>query len=54
MADASTIHGYGNQENNYISVGMPRFLYKMAAQMGWRQAIKANGGKVRDLGKRLI
>ena len=37
------------QENNYVSVAFPRFLYKMAAQMGWRQMIKANGGKSRDL-----
>lgn len=40
------------QENNYVSVAFPRFLYKMGAQIGWRQMIKANGGKVRDLGKR--
>lgn len=40
------------QENIYVSVAFPRFLYKMAAQMGWRQMIKANGGKIRDLSKR--
>lgn len=40
------------KENQFVSVGMPRFLYKLAAQMGWRQAIKANGGKRSDLGKR--
>lgn len=40
------------QENNYVSVAFPRFLYKMGAQIGWRQMIKANGGKVKDLGKR--
>lgn len=40
------------QENQFISVGMPRFLYKLAAQMGWRQEIKAYGGKRRDLGKK--
>lgn len=37
--------------NNYISVAVPRFLYKMGAQRGWRQLIKENGGKVKDLGK---
>lgn len=41
------------QENDYVSVAFPRFLYKMAAQMGWRQMIKANGGKAKDLGKQL-
>ncbi len=40
------------QENKYVSVAFPRFLYKLAAQAGWRQSIRANGGKVRDLGKR--
>lgn len=39
------------QENNYVSVAFPRFLYKLGAQMGWRQMIKANGGKSKDLGK---
>lgn len=38
-------------DNNYVSVAFPRFLYKMGAQLGWRQMIKANGGKVKDLGK---
>lgn len=37
------------RENNYVSVAFPRFLYKLGAQMGWRQMIKANGGKVKDL-----
>lgn len=40
------------QENKYVSIAFPRFLYKMAAQMGWRQKIKANGGKSKDLGNR--
>ena len=40
-------------ENMYVSVALPRFMYKMGAQFGWRQAIKANGGKKRDLGRRL-
>lgn len=37
------------QKNLYVSVAFPRFLYRLAAQMGWRQMIKANGGRVRDL-----
>lgn len=40
------------RENQYVSVAFPRFLYKLAAQTGWRQMMKANGGKTRDLGKR--
>lgn len=39
------------QEDHYVSVALPRFLYKMGAQIGWRQMIKANGGKSKDLGK---
>lgn len=39
-------------ENRYVSVAFPRLLYQMAAQMGWRITIKANGGKTKDLGKR--
>ncbi len=39
------------KENIYVSVAFPRFLYKMGAQIGWRQMIKANGGKSKDLGK---
>lgn len=40
------------RDNQYVSIAFPRFLYKLGAQMGWRQMIKANGGKARDLGKR--
>lgn len=39
------------QENSYVSVAFPRVLYKFMAQMGWRQMMKGNGGKVKDLGK---
>ncbi|MDE6219041.1 MAG: NAD(P)H-dependent oxidoreductase [Lachnospiraceae bacterium] len=38
------------QDNQYVSIAFPRFLYQMAAQIGWRQRIRANGGKIRDLG----
>lgn len=39
------------RENVYVSVAFPRSLYKIGAQVGWRQMIKANGGKVKDLKK---
>ena len=51
LAFADTILNREVQENNYVSVAFPRFLYKLGAQMGWRQMIKANGGKTKDLGK---
>lgn len=40
------------QNNNYVSIAFPRFLYRMGAQRGWRQWIKANGGKTKDLANR--
>ena len=42
------------QENCYVSLAMPRLFYKAGAQMGWRQMIRANGGRIRDLGKKMI
>ncbi len=40
------------QENQYVSVGMPRFMYQLCAQIGWRQLIRKNGGKIKDLGRK--
>lgn len=48
---ADTIRKKEVRENKYVSVAFPRFLYKMGAQLGWRQMIKKNGGKGKDLGK---
>ena len=36
-------------ENICFSPNFPRFLYKMAGEMGWRQAVKNNGLKTQDL-----
>ncbi|MHC1770364.1 MAG: hypothetical protein AB9907_01285 [Flexilinea sp.] len=36
-------------ENLFVSPNFPRFAYKMAAEMGWRGQIKANGLKRKDL-----
>lgn len=49
---SGTILQLGVTDNRYISVAFPRFLYKLAAQSGWRQLIRKNGGKARDLGNR--
>ena len=40
-----------SRENSYVSVAFPRFLYKAAAQAGWRQMIRANGKRGIDLGR---
>ena len=41
------------EANKYATVAFPRFIYKIAAQNSWRKMIKANGGKKKDLAKRL-
>lgn len=46
---ASNILTGGIAENLYVNAGIPRFLYKMAAEMGWRQSARANGLKPKDL-----
>lgn len=43
-----------SNENRYVSIGFPRFAYKLGAELGWRIMIKANGGKSKDLGKRPV
>ena len=50
---AETLLTSDTTKNSYVSVAFPRFLYKMAAQFGWRQLIRANGGKAKNLGKKL-
>lgn len=36
-------------ENIFITPNFPRIAYKLAAEMGWRQTVKANGLRRRDL-----
>jgi multimeric flavodoxin WrbA len=38
-----------SEENLFITANFPRILYKLAAEMGWRQSVKANGLKRKDL-----
>lgn len=37
------------QENNYVSIALPRAIYQFCAHDGWKKKIKAAGGKVEDL-----
>lgn len=48
LADAMK-QGERKQENHFVNPDFPRYLYKLAAEMGWRQMIRANGGKRKDL-----
>lgn len=41
------------EENKYAELKFPRFLYKLAGEMNWKKTIKQNGGKSKDLGKRI-
>lgn len=45
----SNIHS----EDILVSINFPRFMYKIMAEFGWRQTIKKNGLKVKDLSRRL-
>lgn len=38
-----------SEDSHYITANFPRLLYKLGAEMGWRQTIKANGLKSKDL-----
>lgn len=48
----NVLNGRG-ERFEYIQPALPRMLYKLAGQMGWRQQIKQNGGKPSDLGRRI-
>lgn len=48
LADAIW-QGTMRQDNHYVNPDFPRVLYKLAAEMGWRQMIRSNGGKRKDL-----
>lgn len=50
LADAASSGKSMGEE--YVRIDFPRFLYKLAAQAGWRQSIRKNGGHMRDLGAR--
>lgn len=39
-------------EINTVLPGLPKFMYKMVAEMGWRDAAKKNGLKVSDLDRK--
>ncbi len=38
-----------SEDNIFITANFPRVAYKFAAEMGWRQSIKGNGLKRKDL-----
>lgn len=39
--------------NRFVSPAFPRLLYKLAAQSGWREKIRKNGLRPKDLSRRL-
>lgn len=40
-------------DNIFVSMNFPRIMYKIIGEFGWRQEIKKNGLKVKDLSRRL-
>lgn len=50
---SGSISSLSGAENVFIDLNFPRFLYKLAGDMGWRWQIKKNGLKVRDLNRRI-
>jgi len=46
---AKNILEHSSGEDIFITADFPRTLYKLAAEMGWRKSIKANGMKKKDL-----
>jgi hypothetical protein len=46
---AGNIEACAAGESLFVTPNFPRILYKLAAEMGWRRSIKANGLKRRDL-----
>lgn len=49
---AITIGRKYRQDNQYTGVAVPRFFYKYAAELGWRNQIRANGKTPEDLSDR--
>lgn len=47
------IYNKSQANDVFISLNFPRILYKLMAEFGWRQTIKKNGLKVRDLSRKL-
>ena len=43
----------GKAEDQFISPGIPRIMYKLAGQMGWRKQIKENGLPAKELSRRI-
>ena len=42
-----------SQCNNYVTVALPKRLYKLAAEIFWRKDIVSNGKKIKDLSRQL-
>lgn len=46
---AANLSAGATADNIYVSPSIPRVAYKLAAEMGWRRQVKANGLKRKDL-----
>lgn len=50
---AENITKGGRAEDRFISPGIPRIMYKLAGQMGWRKQIKDNGLPIKELSRQI-
>jgi len=50
---AETIASQSSGENIYASITIPRFLYKYIVERGWRKRLKANGGRAKDINRKV-
>lgn len=46
---AERIEGASGARTEFVTANFPRFAYKLAAEQGWRSAVKRNGMTVKDL-----
>jgi len=51
---ADKVIKYEIMDNKYVSAKVPRWIYRIGVNITWRNIIKSNGGKIRELGKRIV
>lgn len=50
---AGNISSFRKADDKFISPGIPRIMYKLAGQMGWRKQIKDNGLPAKELSRKI-
>ena len=50
---STNIQSLKSGETIFVNMNIPRIVYKLAAEMGWRKMVKSNGLKKRDINRRI-